>query len=129
MSSHFTLSGNCEKDHELLSRIAKENETEFEKMRRQIIDDFISSAPEDKKHRLNCTQWKVDQLRLLANNPVDAYLKISTLMWDSLNRLGEEQQKLVEIVTGNKPHVSHQQHNSIENASILPFPQKSMSKK
>ena len=128
MSSHFTLSGNSEKDHELLSRIAKENEMEFEKMRRQIIDDFISSVPEDKKQRLNCTQWKIDQLRLLAKNPVDAYLKISTLMWDSLNRLGEEQQKLVEVVTGNRTHVSHQQ-NSIENASILLFPKKIMSRK
>jgi len=120
MSKHSPFSGETFHDYDLLSQIAKTDEKRFEKIRQDLIDEFISSAPDDKKVMLARTQWKIDQIRQLSKNPVDAYLKISSLMWDSLIELSDKQIKLVATISGEsdttiKPDAPQRA------ATILPF--------
>ena len=95
MPKDISLTGDSNKDHDLLSTIAKHDEARFEEVRQKIIDEFMASVPANRAKKLNQTQWKIDQIRRLAKNPIDAYLKISAFMWESARHLNEEQHKLM----------------------------------
>ncbi len=66
-------------------RLAKENPAMFEMRRIQVLEALIKSAPTDRQHRLRCLQWRVDQARDRASNPMGACLAISRMMWDSVH--------------------------------------------
>lgn len=74
-------------DFDSMSRIAKEDPREFERLRQEAIDEFIESAPEERRQRLRCLQWRIDQERRNCS-PLSACLKISNMMWEHL--LGAE---------------------------------------
>ena len=124
MPKDFSLTGDSNKDHDLLSTIAKHDEVRFEEIRQNIIDEFMASVPVEKAKKLNQTQWKIDQIRRLAKNPIDAYLKISAFMWESARRLNEEQQKLLaEISSEYKKSTEAENTNNTQQqtATILHF--------
>ena len=74
--------------------------------------------PQEKRKRLQGLQWKVDQIRKLANTPMAACITISNMMRDSLSRLSSEQLKLLSI---GSPSVKTYSQVEPQQATILPF--------
>lgn len=66
------------------SKLAISDLTAFESKRKQVIEDFIQSVPKARQHRLRCLQWRIDQTRKLSKNPMDACIKLSQLMMESV---------------------------------------------
>ncbi|MBW1671082.1 MAG: DUF3135 domain-containing protein [Deltaproteobacteria bacterium] len=69
-------------DFEEWMLLAKSHPEEFEKRRKHLIDDFISSVPEDRQQRLRCLQWRIDIERSRCSNPLAACVRLSDMMWD-----------------------------------------------
>ena len=74
-------------DFDFWARAAKDSPDAFETMRREALEDFFASVPEENRERLRRLQWRVEQERRLAHTPMAACVKISRMMWHSL--LGE----------------------------------------
>lgn len=70
-------------DFDTMTAIAKEDPVEFERLRQIAIDEFIESAPPDRRERLRGLQWRIDQERR-NRTPLSACLRISKMMWDHL---------------------------------------------
>ena len=70
-------------DFDSMTAIAKEDPVEFERLRQMAIDEFIESAPPDRRERLRGLQWRIDQERR-NRTPLSACLRISKMMWDHL---------------------------------------------
>ncbi len=96
------------------SEIAKTDPEAFEAMRADVINTFISSAPLDSQPRLRGLQWQIDCLRARSSNPLSACIKISQMMWETLQQLGDVTQDLA------KPGQGRQSSKPCE-AAILPF--------
>jgi hypothetical protein len=71
-------------DFDSWSELAQQDPEAFEKRRAEVIEQVIQSIPTHKQHRMRCLQWKIDQIRARAGNPLSACIKLSELMWDSL---------------------------------------------
>lgn len=70
-------------DFDSMSLIAKQDPEKFERIRQMAINEFIESVPLERRHRLRCLQWRIDQERRNCT-PLSACLKISKMMWDHL---------------------------------------------
>ncbi len=81
-------------DFERWARVAKENPSQFEAMRRRAIEEVISRAPQGQQQRLRGLQWRIDQERRLAKNPLNACIRISRMMWESVTAPGGLQDSL-----------------------------------
>lgn len=57
----------------------------FERARQAAIAELLEAAPPDRQERLRGLQWRIDQERRRARTPLAACLRLSSLMWDSLN--------------------------------------------
>ena len=77
---------NIDFDH--WSEIARTDPETFEAMRTEIINDCIDNAPRNRQQRLRGLQWQIDCLRAQSSNPLSACIKISQMMWDTLQQLG-----------------------------------------
>ncbi len=64
--------------------LAETNPQQFEKKRKNMIDEIISSTPEHHRHRLEGLQWRIDMERKRSSNPMSACVRISSMMLDSL---------------------------------------------
>jgi hypothetical protein len=71
-------------DFNTWAKLAKDDPAAFERERQARIEALIAGAPEEKQERLRALQWRVDQLRARAANPLAATVQISKLMWDTL---------------------------------------------
>lgn len=91
----------------------------FEEYRTRLLNEYIANTPEEKQEHLRRLQWRVDQSRRLAKNPIDAMNRISRLMWDELLRLNNHQKQLIAMMTGR---YSKQVIPQPESATILTFP-------
>lgn len=105
-------------DFDEMKTLALSNPEAFEEIRRQHIESFLNTVPQEKRRRLTGLQWKIDQIRNLANTPMSACIQISNMMRDSLNRLNSEQLKLLSL--GIHPMVEDQEPKP-HNATILQF--------
>jgi hypothetical protein len=70
-------------DFDSMTAIARDDPVEFERLRQMAIDDFIESAPPERRERLRGLQWRIDQERR-NRTPLSACLRISKMMWDHL---------------------------------------------
>jgi hypothetical protein len=70
-------------DFDTMTAIAKDDPVEFERLRQMAIDEFIESAPPERRERLRGLQWRIDQERR-NRTPLSACLRISKMMWDHL---------------------------------------------
>lgn len=70
------------------AEMAKEDPTQFEKLRLEAINDVIQSAPSTHRQRLRCLQWRIDQERRRASNPLSACVRLSQMMWESVSGSG-----------------------------------------
>ncbi len=71
-------------DFDSMLAVAKERPEDFERLRLAAIDEFIESAPEERRQRLRCLQWRIDQERR-NRTPLSACLHISRMMWEQLH--------------------------------------------
>lgn len=69
-------------DFDNWAELAKADPEAFESKRKQLIDDFIASAPESLRKRLVGFQWRIDMERERCDNPLQACIRISNMMWD-----------------------------------------------
>lgn len=87
-------------DFDQWAALAKSDPEAFEAKRAQAIEALIQRLPEHKQQRMRCLQWKIDQVRGRAGNPMSACIKISEMMWDSLVGPGGLQEALERV--GNR---------------------------
>jgi hypothetical protein len=71
-------------DFDTWSKLSQSDPEAFEARRAEVIEQMIQNMPAHKQHRMRCLQWKVDQVRAQASNPLSACVKLSEMMWDSL---------------------------------------------
>jgi len=71
-------------DFDRWASLAKTDPEAFERKRAEVIETMIQRMPAQKQQRMRCLQWKIDQVRDRASNPLAACIKISEMMWDSL---------------------------------------------
>ena len=88
-------------DFDFLLVLAKNDPIEFEKIREKVIQEFINSTDSVKHDMLIRFQWRIDQTRKQAKNPLHALMKINQMMWDSLDNLSGFQHQLIDSVNGN----------------------------
>lgn len=65
-------------------QLAQEDPEAFEKRRQAMIEIAIRTAPAERQHRLRGLQWRIDQERRRAPNPMAGCLKLSRMMWDTV---------------------------------------------
>jgi hypothetical protein len=83
--------------HEVLSRLASEDPQEFERLRRELVESFIDSAPSRLRHRLSGIQFRVDGVRRLSRSALGSTVEIYQLMWQSFLRLNGVWQDVVHL--------------------------------
>ena len=104
-------------DFDHWAKLAKEQPEEFERQRQLVIEEIIAKSPHSYQKRMQGLQWQIDQIRLQANNPMAACIKISSMMWDTV--LGDR--GLVEAIEKlNTPELLPDQECQ-EDAQILQF--------
>lgn len=72
-------------DFDSLAQLAQSDPQAFETKRQAMIADLIESAPEGLRERLRSFQWRVDMERQRCNNPLQACIRISNMMWDTIH--------------------------------------------
>ncbi|KZX73901.1 hypothetical protein A3715_00620 [Oleiphilus sp. HI0009] len=70
-----------------LMRLASENPEQLESIRKNAIETVINGAPKHMRERLQGLQFQIDMERKRCNNPVQACMKISSMMNDSIAEL------------------------------------------
>jgi len=100
-------------DFDQFSKLAKSDPEAFEAKRAEVIEQMILRMPAHKQHRMRCLQWKIDQVRKQAGNPMAACIKLSEMMWDSLVGPGGLREVLERIGEGN--------YEPLPRASVLEF--------
>lgn len=84
------------------SQLAATDPAAFEARRERMINDFIDSAPPEKRQRLRGLQWRIDQTRRRSKTPLAACIRISEMMWDSM--MGEDGLlERMEMLSGRRP--------------------------
>lgn len=88
-------------DRDRLSQLAREDPLAFEKLRSELIADFIDGQPEKCQRRLRGLQFRIDGIRQLSHTPLAALLKMQALMWESFFSMNQELQNFVKFVHGD----------------------------
>jgi hypothetical protein len=71
-------------DFDQWKTLAETDPEAFERRRKAVIDSFIGGVKPSKRQRLRGLQWRVDMERDRSSNPMQSFLRIYTLMWDSV---------------------------------------------
>jgi hypothetical protein len=80
-------------------RLAREDPTEFERRRQAAIDALIEQAPAELRERLWALQSRIDLERRRAKTPLEATLRLQSMMWE---RFGQLRETLLAL-TGEQP--------------------------
>lgn len=98
-------------DFDTWARLAETDPERFEDLRDRVLDYCIGRASAERRHRLRCLQWRINQVRNNASNPLAACISISNMMWDTFSHLGEAYEDL-----------QHCRRPFRHCARVLPFP-------
>jgi hypothetical protein len=71
-------------DFDAWAALARNNPQAFEAKRNGILEGAIQQAPAQRQQRLRHLQWKLDQIRHIAPNPMAATVRMQQLMWESV---------------------------------------------
>jgi hypothetical protein len=99
-------------DFDTWARLAESDPERFEDLRDRVLDYCITRAPSDRQERLRRLQWRINQVRKTASNPMSACISISNMMWSSFSNLDEVYEDLRQ---SRRPFRRC--------ARVLPFPQ------
>lgn len=83
-----------------LARLAHDDPSGFEALRREIVDDFIDHAPARLHQRLRGIQFRVDGTRQLAHDGLDAAQQVFAMMRDSFDALAGHWRTLPDELRG-----------------------------
>ena len=72
-----------ELDFDAAMELARTDPEAFEQYRQDVIEALIARAPERNRQHLRCLQWRINQERKRASNPIAACVKLYQMMWDS----------------------------------------------
>ena len=72
-----------ELDFDEAMQLARTDPEIFERYRQYVIDSLIARAPKRNQEHLRRLQWRIDQERERASNPVAACVKLYEMMWES----------------------------------------------
>ena len=86
-----------------LLEMARQRPDELEALREQMVENVISSARTEYRHRLRGLQFQIDMTRAKSKTPLAACLRISKLMHESFSELH---------FYLNEPFECHEQRNS-----------------
>lgn len=64
------------------SEMAIKDPERFERERREVIEELLSEAPEDKRERFVKLQWRIDMERSRASNPLSSCIRLNAMMWE-----------------------------------------------
>lgn len=70
-----------------LMRLASQEPDKLEGLRKNWVDDVITSAPKNFQRRLRGLQFQIDMERERASNPVSSCIRISQMMHEGLANL------------------------------------------
>jgi Protein of unknown function (DUF3135) len=94
-------------------RLAREDPLEFERRRQASIESLIGQAPLELRDRLRALQCRIDLERRRAKTPLEATVRLQSMMWERFGQLRETLQAL----TGQAPAAPLRRTG----ARILPF--------
>ena len=97
-------------DFDTLKRLARENPSRLEALRRQLVGELLDAAEPEQRARLEGLQFRIDMECKRAANPLAATIRLSAMMRDSLLRL----QQAINAPETLVPHA--------EPARVLAFP-------
>ena len=76
-------------DFDHLASLAQNEPEQFEYIRSQLCLQLIERAPLKVRQRLRGLQFTIDMQRQLAKNPLDACIRVSKMMHESLSQLND----------------------------------------
>lgn len=118
-------------DFDALGAMAADDPESFEMLRLAAINKLIESAPVEKRERLRRLQWRIDQERRLARNPLNACIRISRMMWNSLSGedgLHDRLTDLVDFIHGRKTASAARNHTTAGHNEVVSFPASAQAK-
>ncbi len=68
-------------DFDFLAGLAQEDPSEFERLRQNTIEGYLSTLPQDRQRHLRRLQWRIDQERR-NHTPMGACIRLSKMMWE-----------------------------------------------
>lgn len=77
-------------DFNEMARMAKEEPEKLEKIRKNLVDQVIKSAPEENRLKLRGLQNRIDLIKQGSNNNLDSANKLFKEMMSSFDKLNEE---------------------------------------
>lgn len=121
--------GHYHPDFDELLTLAKDDPASFEAKRLEYIEYFFATIPAERQRRLRGLQWQIDQTRHLARTPMASCMDMMNMMWNSLNRLTDQQRALVKLTTTKRQtpqksetYISATPNRPRERNKIIPFP-------
>jgi hypothetical protein len=105
-------------DFDSWATLARNDPQAFEAKRNNVLETAIRQAPARRRQRLRCLQWKLDQIRLMAPNPMSATVRMHQLMWDSVTGEDGLLARLQQFRNAESPI-----KKPVRSANILQFPQ------
>lgn len=104
-------------DFDILKELAENNPDHFEEVRQEIISDFIQSLPEERRHRMECLQWRIDRTREKSKTALAACMAITEMMWESFEQLNT----LFMEIKSSESNSSVMSSATLHTAKIIPF--------
>ena len=77
-------------DFDNWKQLAQNDPEEFERRRQTLIDEAIPSAPAAQQRKLKGLQFKIDMERRKGKNPLDACIRLNSMMHAHFAKLREE---------------------------------------
>ncbi len=71
-------------DFDHWATLARQDPAAFERHRRVAIVRLLRSVPVSRRRRLRGLQWRIDQVRRTSRTPLAACIRISQMMWESV---------------------------------------------
>ena len=93
--------------------LAQRDPERFESLRIETLETHINRASNTQQTRLRRLQWRIDQVRQRAKNPLAACISISDMMWDTFNNLASGYHHIDMLRQGQNSHLAE--------ATVLPF--------
>lgn len=100
-----------------LREMAQKDPEGLERLRVQLCDQLIQSAPEAYRRKLRGLQFRVDMERRRAKNPMAACIAISGMMHDSFDRL----RQVLNEAASSASSATASQADAATAAKVLPF--------
>ena len=117
-SREFAMKGLDQLDHDQRAALAANDPQRFEAMRSETLAEAIAHASAPNRPLLERMQWRIDQIRRLAPNPVIAVHRINLMMWEKVTGEGGLLDAFDEL---NNPRREWGSSSQRPSAEVVPF--------